>query len=215
MTFQSRGNIIFPEFIGESARCYMMPFIQGRPESLPEQYRSYADIVEKWAFEGQEGELGLITIDETYVEAGKSQRGYGAGDRTIHTEACLSNNTIRWGGPPPPSWGRDAPVLLERDLRVLIANSIADTCMVWDTKVEDTTPDGDLSMRAAEFPRTSGRMMASGELMEIGIFTPHEPIPQKHSGNRQFFRIVGKGVQGRDTYFTRNEKLERMGLIAA
>lgn len=58
-------------------------------------------------------------------------------------------------------------------------------------------------------------MMGAGELMEIGIFTPHEPIPQKQSGNRQFFRIVGKGVHGRDTYFTRNKHLERMGLIAA
>jgi hypothetical protein len=35
------------------------------------------------AFPGQEGKIGLITIDESFVEAGKSQRGYGAGDRTI------------------------------------------------------------------------------------------------------------------------------------
>lgn len=212
MTFQSRGNIVFPEFTG--ARCYMMPFIQGRPESLPERYRPYAKIVENWAFEGQEGEIGLITIDETYVEAGKSQRGYGAGERTIHTEACRSLDTLTWG-PSYPTWGMRSPVLLEPDLRVLIANSIEETCMVWNVNVEDTTQDGDLSMRADEFPRTSGRMMGSGELMEIGIFTPHEPIPQKESGNRQFFRIVGKGVTGREDYFTRNEHLERMGLIAA
>ena len=212
MTFQSRGNIIFPKFT--KARCYMMPFIQGRAESLPKEFLPYADIVEANAFEGQAGEIGLITIDESHVDAGKSQRGYGSGDRTIHTEACLAEGKLRWGG-PSPSWGRDTRVLLEPDLRVLIANSIEDTCMVWDVNVEDTTPDGDLSMRADEFPRSSGRMMGAGELMEIGIFTPHEPIPQKQSGNRQFFRIVGKGVHGRDTYFTRNENLERMGLIAA
>lgn len=87
MTFQLRGNVDFPDFSG--IRCYMMPFIQGRPESLPEAYRSYADVVEKFSLPGQEGEIGLITIDESYVEAGKSQRGYGAGGRTIHTEACV------------------------------------------------------------------------------------------------------------------------------
>ncbi len=161
----------------------------------------------------------MITIDESYVESGKSQRGYGAGDRTIHTEACVSNGEYRWG----PTWGPYTPsgpsprqaVNLEPDLRVLIANSIDDTCMLWNVDVLDTTPDGDLSMRAAEFPRETGRLMGAGEVMEIGIFTPHEPIPQRASGNRQFFRIVGKGVTGREDYFTRNEVMERLGLIAA
>lgn len=209
MTYKQFGNIVFPEFSAQ--RCYMMPFIQGRPESLPEQYRSYSDIIEKLVIPGQNGEIGLITIDESYVEAGKSQRGYGSGERTIHTEACRTEGQLRWGS----SWGPGPKVLLEPDLRVLIANSIPDTCMLWDVNVEDTTPDGDLSMRASEFPREAGRMMGAGEVMEIGIFTPHEPIPQRESGNRQFFRIVGKGVYGRDDYFTRNEILERQGLVAA
>jgi hypothetical protein len=217
MTFQSRGDIIFPEFTG--VRCYMMPFIQGRADSLPQEFQQYSDIIEKLVLDGQEGEIGLITIDESPVNAGKSQRGYGAGERTIHTEACRSLDTLSWG-PPEPTWGRSgpgmsAPVLLAPDLRVLIANSIEDTCMVWNVAVEDTTPDGDLSMRASQFPRETGRMMGAGEVMEIGIFTPHEPIPQKESGNRQFFRIVGKGVTGREEGFTRNEHLERLGLIAA
>lgn len=213
MTFQSRGNIVFPEFTG--ARCYMMPFIQGRGDSLPEEFKAYADIIESSAFPGQEGQIGLITIDESYVEAGKSQRGYGAGSRTIHTEACLSNGRYTWGPEPKPTWNKASAVYLDRDLRVLIANSIKDTCMVWDVNVEDTTEDGDLSIRADEFPRETGRLMGSGELMEIGIFTPHEPIAQKESGNRQFFRIVGQGVHGREDNFTRNEHLERLGLIAA
>lgn len=194
----------------------MMPFIQGRPESMPEAYRSYADIIEKLVLPGQEGEIGLITIDETYVDGGKSQRGYGAGERTIHTEACVGDGIYRWGGPIEPSGPRPRNVVrLDPELRVLIANSIDNTCMLWNVDVVDTTPDGDLSMRAHEFPRETGRMMAGGEVMEIGIFTPHEPIPQVHSGNRQFFRIVGKGVEGRDDYFTRNEILEAMGLVAA
>jgi hypothetical protein len=209
MTYQLRGNVLFPKFTG--ARCYMMPFVQGRPESLPDAYKSYADIVENFSVPGQDGQIGLITIDESYVEAGKSQRGYGAGNRTIHTEACLEKGVARWGS----TWSSSQAVKLDPDVRVLIANSIADTCMIWNVAVEDTTPDGDLSMRENEFPLHTGRLMAAGELMEIGIFTPHEPIVQKESGNRQFFRIVGTGVHGRDDYFTRNEVLERQGLIAA
>ena len=211
MTVQSSGRMAFPAYTG--ARCYMMPFIQGRPESLPEAYAGYGEVVERFALPGQEGELGLITIDESMVAAGASQRGYGAGDRTIHTEACLRESLLTWG-PSSPTWG-DGPgfVELERDTRVLIANSIPDTCMIWDLDVEDTTPDGDLSSRAAEFPRTTGRMMEVGEVVEIGIFTPHEPIAQPEAGPRQFFRIVGKGVHGREEYFTRNPVLEkRVGL---
>lgn len=206
MTFQPRGNIMFPEFTG--VRCYMMPFIQGRPESLPENFHQYSEIIERFALDGEEGQLGLVTIDESFVTAGKSQRGYGAGERTIHTEACRSLDTLSWGPTSPPTWGERSVVRLSPDLRILIANSIEDTCMVWNAEVEDTTPDGDLSMRASEFPIDAGRMMAAGEVMEIGIFTPHEPIPQKESGNRQFFRIVGKGVTGREDYFTRNKHLE-------
>lgn len=183
-----------------------MPFIQGRGESLPRPYRQYAEIVESLVFPGQEGEIGLITIDETFVEAGQSQRGYGAGSRTIHTEACMSGESFTWG----PTWGTGGTVTLDRDVRVLIANSIPDTCMIWDVDVHDTTPDGDLSLRSGEFPRSSGRMMQAGEVVEIGIFTPHEPIIQRNSGNRQFFRIVGKGVHGREQYFTRNEFLDHL-----
>lgn len=203
MVIVTHGTIDFPKFSG--VRCYMMPFIQGRAESLPEAYSAYADIVDRFTLPGQDGEPGLITIDETIVEAGTSQRGYGAGDRTIHTEACLSSAGPSWG----PTWGPSPFVRLAHDTRVLIANSIPGTCMVWNKDVEDTTPDGDLSMRAGEFPREEGRMMDAGEVLEIGIFTPHEPIAQPATGPRQFFRIVGRGVQGREDYFTRNPLLER------
>lgn len=214
MSYQVRGTIAFPEFT--DARCYMMPFIQGRPETLPEAFSGYADTIANFVLDGQEGEVGLITIDESYVEAGKSQRGYGAGERTLHTEACRSETLFTWG----PTWGpvrdddpRPSFVELDPDVRIIIANSISDTCMVWDREIRDTTPDGDLSLRAHEFPRNTGRMMAAGEVMEMGIFTPHECIPQRESGQRQFFRIVGKGVYGREDYFTRNAILERMGIF--
>jgi hypothetical protein len=205
MGFTDRGHMEFPEYSG--ARCYMMPFIQGRGESLPEEYAVYADVVDRFSLPDQDGQIGLITIDESMVGTGKSQRGYGSGERTIHTEACLAEEKLSWG-PSQPTWN-DGPgfVRLERDTRVLIANSISDTCVIWDVDVEDTTPDGDLSARANLFPRSSGHAMAAGEVLEIGIFTPHEPVAQTLGGPRQFLRIVGKGVHGREDYFTINPLL--------
>jgi hypothetical protein len=47
-------------------------------------------------------------------------------------------------------------------------------------------------------------LLKSGEVAKISIFTPHECISQTKSANRQFFRIVGKGVTGREDYFTIN-----------
>ena len=43
-----------------------------------------------------------------------------------------------------------------------------------------------------------------GEVARIGIFTPHECVPQPTTAPRQFLRIVGRGVAGREDYFTIN-----------
>ncbi len=218
-----RGTIEFPEYQG--VRCYMMPVIQGDASSLPFHLIQYHEIIDALALPGERGEIGYLTIDESEVAAGASQRGYGANERTIHTEACLHGDIAAWGGgwtwgkpspspkpePKPPvktqvTWGADA-VLLDPNLRALIANSIDDTCMVWDSEVRDTTPDGDLSHIADRFPRNEGRLMKACELIEIGIFTPHECIRQAAASKRQFLRLVGKGVHGRAEYFTKNPRL--------
>lgn len=46
--------------------------------------------------------------------------------------------------------------------------------------------------------------MKKGEVAKISIFTPHECVTQQNDDYRQFFRIVGKGVKGREDYFTVN-----------
>lgn len=200
MTASIIGNVEFPEFTG--VKCYMMPFIQGDPESLPDEFSQYSSVIERSFL--SIGEVGYITIDESYVHAGKSQRGYGNSDRTLHTEACRSKSgLLTWGR---PTWG-GTHVFLDDDLEVLVANSVDDTCMVWDADVTDTSEDGDLGHVADLFPRTSGIMMKRGQVAKMGIYTPHECINQNHSGNRQFFRVVGSGLTGFDPKFTRNPKL--------
>lgn len=187
----------FPKFSG--ARCVMMPIVQGDPRTLPPELKGYSDFVERNALE--RGSIGFLTVDESHVQEGRSQRGYGSSDRTLHTEACRGDGYLSWG---PPSWGGSHRVTLAPATRVIISNSVDDTCMVWDAEETEITRDGDLGHVAHKYPRETGRMLKSGEISEIGIFTPHECIPQMKSGPRQFVRLVGVGVVGRERHFTRN-----------
>lgn len=195
------NNIQFPQYTG--IKCNMMPIIQGDSSSLPDIYKPYANIVDQNYLE--KGEIGYLTIDESFVEGGKSQRGYNSMgiNRNVHIEVGRKPNLNYWGG-GGSSWGGKFNTLLDDETMVLIANSISDTCRVWNTKEMGYTKDGDLSAYLDKYPENTGLMMKSGEVAKISIFTPHECINQKESGKRQFFRLVGKGVTGREDYFTIN-----------
>jgi len=196
------NSIQFPETTG--IKCLMMPFIQGDSSSLPKIYQPYANIINDNYLE--KGEIGFLTIDESYVNAGKSQRGYNSKgiNRNVHIEVGRHEKINCWGDGGGSSWGGKYKTLLDDETMVLIANSISDTCRVWNTKEMSYTKDGDLSDYIDKYPEETGILMKSGEVAKISIFTPHECIPQKFSSNRQFIRIVGKGVNGREDYFTIN-----------
>jgi hypothetical protein len=200
------NRIKFPQFTG--AKCNMMPFIQGDSSSLPDEYKSYSKIIDENYLE--KGEIGYLTIDESFVNSGESQRGYNSKgiNRNVHIEVGRYENKNRWGGSGGgSSWGGRNQTLLEDDTMVLIANNISDTCRVWNNKELSYTDDGDLSEYIDRYPEHTGMMLKSGEVAKISIFTPHECVSQKESGFRQFFRIVGKGVTGREEYFTVNPLL--------
>jgi len=196
------SKIKFPKFTG--IKCIMMPFIQGDSSSLPEIYKPYKKIIDENFLE--KGQIGFLTIDEDFVEGGKSQRGYNdAGiTRNVHIEVGRTKMGNRWGSGGGSSWGGKRSTRLKDSTMVLIANSISDTCRVWNTKDKSYTKNGDLSKYIDKYPENTGITMKKGELAKISIFTPHECVPQKKPGQRQFFRIVGKGVTGREKYFTVN-----------
>lgn len=199
------NTILFPELTG--IKCNMMPFIQGDSSSLPKMYDPYAKIINDNYLE--KGEIGFLTIDESFVDAGESQRGYNSKgiNRNVHIEVGRYDEINCWGGGGSQSWGGKHNTLLDDETMVLIANSISDTCRVWDAKEMSFTKDGDLSDYIDKYPKETGVLLKSGEVAKISIFTPHECIAQKQSSNRQFFRIVGKGVTGREDYFTINPLL--------
>lgn len=200
------NKIQFPEFTG--IKCNMMRFIQGDPSSLPDIYKPYYQIINENYLE--KGEFGYLTIHESYVEANKSQRGYNSKGlkRNVHIEVGIDNNENHWGSGGGSSWGGRYNTLLDDKTMVLIANNISDTCRVWNKIEKSPTKDGDLSEYIEKYPEDTGILLKSGEVAKISIFTPHECINQKESCNRQFFRIIGKGVTGREDYFTINPLID-------
>lgn len=193
------NTIEFPKFSG--TRCLMMPYVQGDPDSLPEAYATYRDIVS--AVFLRRGDIGFLTIDESPVVAGTPHRGARARyPRALHTEAGLLRGAYGWGG--APGWGSKHTVTLDRDVKILIASNVEGSCAVWNAEHEDTSTDGDIGYAADVYPYRDAHLLRAGEVREIGIFTPHESLPVKRDVRRQFLRIVSSGVHGREDYFTVN-----------
>jgi hypothetical protein len=192
------NTIVFPKYSG--IKCNMIPFVQGDSSSLPEIYQPYAEIIDENFLE--KGEIGFLTIHESFVQGGQSQRGYNSAGhkRNVHIEVGRSKESNRWGS----SWGKGSNTRLDDDTKVLIANSISGTCRVWDAIEMSDTLDGDLSAYIDRYPENTGILLLAGEVAKISIFTPHECVVQQRAGARQFFRIVGSGVKGREPYFTEN-----------
>lgn len=192
-------TIKFPKYSG--VRCLMMPYIQGDPKSVPEEYQGYADIIRSVFF--MIGDVGYLTIDESVAEKGKPHRGARSKtDRALHTEAGrLPGKVYAWGG---GGWGRNHLVTLDADAEILLANNLDDSCAVWDAVHEDTSLDGDIGFASDQYPYKHAVMVKAGEVHKIGILTPHESLPVAKNTERQFLRIISSGVNGREPYFTRN-----------
>lgn len=212
-----RQTITFPPYA--SLRCLMMPYIQGDSASVPKSYGAYKSILDSLFI--TKGDLGFLTIDESPVTTGAAHRGQRAKfGRALHTEVgrvpgqiyCWGGGGGGWGQPSPSSTTpkpkpKPKPkhrVTLDRDVRILIANNLDDSCAVWDAEHEKTSSDGDIGYAATDYPYDRATFLKAGDVYEIGILTPHESLPVRLDFNRQFLRIVSSGVHGREPYFTQN-----------
>ncbi len=200
MSAVKTGQVIeFPPFSG--VRCLMMPYIQGDPTSVPQDYAPYREIIESVFL--KKGDVGFLTIDESLAVGGRPHRGDRAKfGRAIHTEAGKHPHRDgfqwAWGGPGLTR------VTLERDVKILLANNLDDSCAVWDAEHEDTSLDGDIGHAADMYPYSEAVFLKEGEVHEIGILTPHESIVVQKDFSRQFLRVISSGVHGREDYFTEN-----------
>lgn len=194
------GAVDFPAFSG--VRCLMMPYIQGDADSVPAMYAPYREILGSTFID--QGEIGFLTIDESFVADGMPHRGARAKtERALHTEAGRTpGKHYAWG-----NWGSSDDVRLDADVEILLANNISNSCAVWDAVHADTSRDGDIGHVAHLYPYEEATLMQAGEVFRIGILTPHESLRIAKRTPRQFLRIVSSGVHGREPYFTINPLL--------
>ena len=76
---------------------------------------------------------------------------------------------------------------------IFMASSVADTSEIWDALVDGKVPGIADRQGGCEHLRGligQGTKLEAGELIWMTDCTPHEALPQKESGYRQFFRVV-------------------------
>ena len=80
---------------------------------------------------------------------------------------------------------------------IFMASSVTDTSEVWDALVDSRVPGIVNRWGGCEHIRPlvgEGTKLEAGELIWMTDCTPHEALPQAHSGHRQFFRVVTPAV---------------------
>lgn len=168
MNFQEIAPVSFPT--ATDLCVNMMPFIFGDKESLPKNLHSYLPLIE--AANLMKGSTAYLTIHESYVEAGTSQRRPG-----IHTDGTKASP---WGG---GGWGG-----LSREKGIYLASTDG-RCKVWDTQAFNVDNHGGVLDTLDE-----GIELHGNKMYWITDRTPHEALPSVESGYRQFYRLVADEV---------------------
>lgn len=172
--FQIIGEIQFPKY--SNVNVNMLPFIIGDIKSLPGSVMSYADLIERCGVSTKRsGEVGYLSISESYVAMGESQRRGG-----LHTEAHAVDG---WGG---GTWGGASSI--ETGEGIYMASNISNSCAVWDSLVYDQKEMGDCEHIRDRLGKPT--MLKANQLVWLTDRTPHESLPLKAKGRRQWFRLV-------------------------
>lgn len=78
-----------------------------------------------------------------------------------------------------------------------MASTLADTCEIWDALVDEGTDrivDRHCGCEHLRVLLGPGKKLQANELVWMTDCTPHEALPLKESGYRQFFRVMSSKV---------------------
>eukprot|EP00112_Aurelia_sp_Birch-Aquarium-sp1_P025731 Seg873.6 transcript_id=Seg873.6/GoldUCD/mRNA.D3Y31 product="hypothetical protein" protein_id=Seg873.6/GoldUCD/D3Y31 len=204
----------------------MMPFIMDIENfakcQLPRYLKKYWErIINKCPLGTDElGKIGYLTIQESCVNKGKTQRRPG-----IHTERPgivkfqqkqESQNTKQSGSTEAPAealrvsgngesltgfgtfgWGIGEHIVEEARLKggIYMASNASDSCKLYNSQIMNDELIGELGdiEHLREF-LPQGKVMEKDNLYWFTDRTPHEALPLKEGIHRQFFRLVTSQV---------------------
>ncbi|CAJ1934296.1 unnamed protein product [Cylindrotheca closterium] len=210
VAFMRLSSIEFPPPADRNVN--MLPFIFGSQDSLPRDLQCYYPLVAKCPFNKDEiGQVGYLTVHESFVDATKAQRREGLHIETpgIFRSAkraakFIPGQETSWG------WGRYSPN--RYDGGICMASSVSNTSKVWDALVDKKCPNIVDKHGGCEHLRSligKGTKLKAGELIWMTDCTPHEALCQETSGYRQFFRVVSSYVSHwYEDHSTRNPKVD-------
>jgi len=211
------GGLTFPD--PKDININMMPFVMGQKESIPEEYQHYWPMIEECYIPMQElGKIGYLTIHESHVQKDNCQRRPGL---HIETPGVVMTEDGKYQD-HPFMWGcgllrvyreedDEYPHLPRVEGGIYMANSVKDTCMVWDASIEDpglvAGHHGDLD-HVREI-LGAGHMMRKNTMYWLTDRTPHETLPVKEDTYRQFFRVVTSSLSA---WFPEHSTANRLGI---
>lgn len=187
-----QGRVEFPKFQGIDIN--MMPFVMGDRKSLPEEYHSYWPMIQQCVSDVQRGEIGYLTLQESDVAAGASQRRPG-----LHLEApgwiksgggAVMETLQHWGG------GHHDEDMIEGGL--FTASTVGHSCRAWNMKIEDAEdvvgPLGNAEHLRELLEEEAATFLSESTLYWMTDCTPHESMPLPDGTRRQYFRLVTSAV---------------------
>jgi hypothetical protein len=151
-----------------------------------------------------------LTIQESFVEAGETQRRPG-----LHTDAHANGDWgaecdkgkgywHRWGA------GEDGVEDVPRNGGIFFASTVDKTCAVWDCGIRNPGLLGDCEELRDRLSKYGPIPLEANRLYWITDRTPHEALPMKESGYRQFFRLVTDEV---DVWYEQHSTPNRLGVV--
>jgi hypothetical protein len=190
------AGITFPEPLKDHTdsfkeyRINMMPFILNESlDTLPEECKRYKDIILRCLYETptEKDRVCYLTIEESYVKKGTTQRRPG-----LHTETIGMSKNSGFGTyyHYPPSWGGAYG-------GIFLASNIGNSTRVYNAYVDDTVIGtlGDIEhLRKTLDKNFDKSIMEPNSLYWLTDRTPHEALPIQEDSFRQFFRLVTSDV---------------------
>ena len=189
------GIVDFPAFAGININ--MMPFVIGEKASLPQSYEQYWPLIQACHIEkDEEGRIGYLSIMESVVQCGTSQRRPG-----IHTDG---HGSSAWG------WGRGAVSDNGRVRGLYMASNTAQSCRAWNYPVEAPGDAGDCESLRDILEQSTATYMDANTIYWMTDKCPHESLPVMSTAQRQWFRVVTHAV---DVWYAYHSTPNSLGVL--